>query len=48
MHGGSFIFEGSGSHFRLVVTYTKETCCKVVYTSPFLFVIYHICVYNIY
>ncbi len=30
-HGGGFVFEGSGSHFRLALTYAKEARCKVAY-----------------
>ncbi len=31
IHGGGFVFEGSGSHFKLAMTYAKEASCKVVY-----------------
>lgn len=30
-HGGGFVFEGSGSHFRQAMTFAKEGCCKVAY-----------------
>lgn len=30
-HGGGFVFEGSGSHFRLAMAYAKAVPCKVVY-----------------
>ena len=31
IHGGGFVFEGSGSHFRLAMAYARQACCKVVY-----------------
>ncbi len=30
-HGGGFVFEGSGSHFRLAMAYAKAVPCKAVY-----------------
>lgn len=30
-HGGGFVFEGSGSHFRLAMAYALEARCKVAY-----------------
>ncbi len=30
-HGGGFVFEGYGSHFRLAMRYAKEANCKVAY-----------------
>lgn len=31
IHGGGFVFEGVGSHFRHALTYAKEAACVVVY-----------------
>lgn len=31
IHGGGFVFEGSGSHFRLAMAYAKEARCKVLF-----------------
>lgn len=31
IHGGGFVFEGAGSHFRHALTYAKQARCVVVY-----------------
>lgn len=31
IHGGGFVYEGAGSHFRVLLRYTKELGCKSVY-----------------
>ncbi len=31
IHGGGFVLEGAGSHYRLAMTYAKEAGCKLAY-----------------
>ena len=33
-HGGGFVLEGAEYHYRLAMTYAKETPCKVVFVAP--------------